>query len=130
VGGALVGLIGGAAARSRGPLGVRVAACGAAVVAARIAGGTAVAALVSVLFALGWWLRLRAIEVLAGIAVYGLVVAGLGRASWQLLGAFWALGAMAVAAHRVLTLVRRRIWSARNLAGETGPALSLDRETR
>jgi hypothetical protein len=29
-----------------------------------------------------------------------------------------------------LTLVRRRVWSARNLSGETGPALSLDRETR
>ena len=127
---ALVGLIGGAAIRSRGPLCLRVAACAALVVAARIAGGTAVAALVSALLVLGWWLRLRAGEVLAGVAVYGVAVAALGRASWQLLVAFWVLGALAVAAHRASALARRHLWSARNLARETATAPSLDAESR
>jgi hypothetical protein len=130
VGAALVGLIGGGAARFPGPLGLRVAACAALVVAARIAGGTAVAALVSVLLVLGWWLRLRAREVLAGIAVYGVTVAALGRASWQLLGAFCVLGSLAVAVQRGLVLVRQYLWSPQNLAGETVTAPSLDAESR
>jgi hypothetical protein len=130
IGSALVGLIGGAAVRFHGPLGLRVAACGAVVVAARMAGETAVAALVSVLLALGWWLRLRVGEVRAGVAVYGVAVAALGRASWQLLGAFWALGALVVAAHRGVTIVRRHLWSAESLSGETGTFASLDGERR
>lgn len=130
VGAALVGWIGGAAVRFSGVLGLRVAVCAAVVLAARIAGGTAVAALVSVLLVLGWWLRLRGGEVLAGIAIYGVVVAALGRASWQLLGAFWILGALAVAAHRALRFVRRRLWSPQSLASETGTAPSLGVESR
>jgi hypothetical protein len=130
VGAALFALIGGAAVRFRGLLGLRMATCGAVVVAARMAGGTAVAALVSVLLVLGWWLRLRVGEVLAGVAVYGVVVAALGRASWQLLGAFWVLGALVVAAHRAVTFLRRHLWSAESLAGETGTFASLDAERR
>lgn len=129
VGAVFVGLIGGAAVRFRGPLSLRVTVCATLVVAARVAGGTAVASLVSVLLVLGWWLRLRGGEVLAGVAVYGVAVAVLGRASWQLLGAFWVLGALAMAARGALSLVRRRLWRAQSLASETGTAPSLGVES-
>ena len=130
VGGALIGVFGGAAARFRGVPGVRIAACVALVVLARVAGGTPVAALVAVLLVLGWWLRLRVQEALAGIAVYGVAVAMLGRASWRLFVAFWVLGALIVAARRALSLVRRHLWSVQSLASETATAASLDAESR
>jgi hypothetical protein len=80
--------------------------------------GTAVAALVRFCSFAGWWLRLRGQEVLAGVAVYGVVVAGLdsvvaaGRVRFLVF-------TMAVARMR-LGLVRRRVWDIRYLS-ETGP---------
>jgi hypothetical protein len=129
IGGAMVALVGGAAARARAAVGLRIVICVVFVFLVRLAGGPAVAGAVAGLLALGWWLRLRGREVLAGLAVYGIAVAALGGAPWRLLAAFGALGAFAVAITRTVSSVRRR-WRSALLVPETANATTLGAERR
>jgi uncharacterized protein (DUF983 family) len=79
------------------PAWVRVLLLVSVLAAARIAAGTAAGAFVAALLALGVLFRIRTEEVILGLAVFGGIVAVVGRASPKVLLASWTLGVVLVA---------------------------------
>ena len=120
---ATITLVGGMAATARRHMFVRLVACAATVVLARVLTGPASAAGVTLLIAFGWWIRMRPWDAVTGLAIFGVGAAAMGMASVRLFAFFWILGAASIGAARVWRSRRRG-----RLRDETNSAPLLARE--
>jgi len=110
------------------PAWVRVLLLVAVLAAARIAAGTAAAALVAALLALGVLFRIRAEEVILGLAAFGGIVAAVGRASPKVLLVSWTLGVVLVALRAAAGAAWRAPRKAPLLKSEKARTVLLDPE--
>jgi hypothetical protein len=108
------------------PAWVRVLLFVSVLAAARIAAGTAAAALGAALLALGVLFRIRTEEVILGLAVYGGIVAVVGRASPKVLLVAWTLGLALVTLRTVAAATWRGLRRRRPIPtlGRTRPSLA------
>lgn len=121
-------LVAGGTAWTRGGPGavpIRVLVSVGAVVFARLAFGTSGALLASILLVLGACLRLRLTDAVAGLAIFGGMVALLGSASLRLALAFWAIGVAAVLIRGLAPALYRRVFRRRSLIAEKTNATPL-----
>ncbi len=110
------------------PAWVRVLLLLSVLAAARIAAGTAAAALGAALLALGVLFRIRTEEVVVGLAVFGGMVATVGGAGPKVLLASWGLGVVLVALQAVAGAARRALRKLPLLKSEKARAVLLDPE--
>jgi hypothetical protein len=75
---ATITLVGGIAATARRHVSIRLAACAATVLLARVLTSPASAAGVAVLSGFGWWLRMRPWDAVTGLSIFGMV-----RPRWE-----------------------------------------------
>ena len=104
---------------------IRVLVSVGAVVFARLAFGTSGALLASILLVLGACLRLCLADAVAGLALFGGMVALLGDASLRLALAFWAIGVAAVVLRAIAPALCRRVFRRRSLIAEKTKATPL-----
>jgi hypothetical protein len=104
---ATITVVGGIAATARWHVSVRLAACAATVLLARVLTGPASAAGVTFLIAFGWWIRIRPWDAVTGLAIFGIGAAAMGKASLRLFAFFWILGAASTAGARAWRSIRR-----------------------
>ena len=126
---ATITLVGGIAATARWHVFVRLAACAATVLLARVLTGPASAAGVTLLIAFGWWIRIRPWDAVTGLSIFGIGAAAMGMASLRLFAFFWILGAASIGGARAWRSFRRgrlrdETTSAPLLARENTEALS------
>ncbi len=112
-----------------GAVPIRVLVSVGAVIFARLAFGTSGALLAFVLLVLGACLRLRLTDAVAGLALFGGVVAFLGDASLRLALAFWACGVATVLLRALAPAVCRRVFRRRSLIAEKTKAAPLVSES-
>ncbi len=112
------------------PAWVRVLLLVSVLAAARITAGTAAAALVAALLALGVLFRIRTEEVVLGLAVFGGIVAAVGRASPKLLLVSWTLGIVLVALRAVASAVCRGLRKLLLLKSEKARTVLLNPEAK
>ncbi len=110
------------------PAWVRVLLLVSVLAAARITAGTAAAALVAALLALGVLFRIRTEEVILGLAVFGGIVGVVGGASPLFLLFCWALGFVLLALQTVAVAAWRGLRSLPVLKSEKAPRALLDLE--
>ena len=120
---ATITLVGGIAATARRHVSIRLAACAATVLLARVLTGPASAAGVAVLIGFGWWLRMRPWDAVTGLSIFGIGAAAIGMASVRLFAFFWILGAASIGGVRAWRTFRRG-----RLRDETTSAPLLARE--
>jgi len=120
---ATITLIGGIAATARRHVSVRLSACAATVLLARVLMGPTSAAGVTVLIAIGWWIRMRPWDAITGLSIFGIGAAAIGMASVRLFAFFWILGAVSIGGARAWRSFRRG-----RLRDETTSAPLLARE--
>jgi len=125
-------LVAGGTAWTRGGPGavpIRILVSLGAVVVARLAFGTSGALLASVLLVMGACLRLRLTDAVAGLAVFGGMVAFLGDASLRLALAFWVSGVATVLLRALAPALYRRVFRRRSLIAEKAKATPLAPES-
>jgi hypothetical protein len=120
---AAITLVGGIAANARWHVSVRLAACAATVLLARVLTGPASAGGVTVLIAFGWWIRMRPWDAITGLSIFGIGAAAIGMASVRLFAFFWSLGAASIGGARAW-----RSFRSGRLRDETTSAPPLARE--
>ena len=120
---AAITLVGGIAATARRHVSVRLGACAATVLLARVLAGPASAAGVALLLAFGWWIRMRPWDAVTGLSIFGIGAAAMGMASLRLFAFFWILGAASIGGARAWRSFRRG-----RLRNETASAPLLARE--
>ena len=98
------------------------------VIAVRVLGGTAAAAIAALLVALGAWLQVRLLEATVGLAAFAGAVAVVGGGNVRVLAAFWLLGVGIIVARSAAATVRRRFSRASSLKPERAPSLPLHPE--
>jgi len=108
---------------------VRIPLLVSALIAARIVGGPAAAALGAVLLALGALFRIGSGEVLLGLTIFGGIVVLLGGGRGWLLLAFWVLGFALVALRTAAAVAWRRLRRLPIVKSEKTRTVLLDPET-
>jgi len=120
---ATITLVGGIAATARWHVSVRLAACAATVLVARVLTGPPSAVGVTLLIAFGWWIRMRPWDAVTGLSIFGIGAAAMGMASVRLFAFFWIIGMVSVGGARAWQRFRRG-----RLRDETTSAPLLARE--